>query len=703
MKKFIIFGLIIVIVFGTVIGITIFLKVERQGVEEVLPQEPQLYVHFDNVSQNLNDIASSQIWKSLKEINYNLLLEKSNFSREQVDALKTAFKQITDPQTQAFLQKFFGQEVALAIYPMPIDLSSMASLSPAVISNFVNDVFSNIFIVTRIPADIQILELFSGMIGNLGEGVSQETVHYKDFKIHVMSLKDIQVKIAFVRIKDLLVISFGERAAQKSVDVYRKDRTALSSDPNFQETRKKSVDSSEISGYWDMEKFFSAMKSQIDVMVSWASARSHEDDSGSVAEQFEQAFKTVAGFKTVSLSMKTDKLTEIKTRVTLDKSQLDPQFASFYNCPASQNKTIELIPSGVLGYYWSDCIVLGEYWKQVKTEFDQMKNDPGQDPQEKIDWVESSLGLGIENDILPAFGTQFGGYLSDIEIGGIFPLPKFLLFAKIADKSKAEVLFSKLTQNSFFMLQTENYDGIPIQYINSPLGGNQIQPGYCFLDDYVLIAINRSLLESSIDAYKKRVPSLLQDQVFQRIDQGLSDENTGIYFSRVGQFAEKLEDIIKWINSWAKAQYERKDAFREGSLKRLEDVKVEIKGAQQELEQIQENIKKLDTEMAGLTSQGMDTSAVKTGLENARKLLTTKKNDIEALEDKQVELRQLVAGYDGSTKGEEMKQLLLDEVAYPVLRSLSSVESLGVRTTTQGDTFESTVLIKVWKSPNEHP
>ena len=39
--------------------------------------------------------------------------------------------------------------------------------------------------------------------------------------------------------------------------------------------------------------------------------------------------------------------------------------------------------------------------------------------------------MNIEEDVLPAFGDEMGGYLKDVRVGSLFPVPEFLFFIKI--------------------------------------------------------------------------------------------------------------------------------------------------------------------------------------------------------------------------------------------------------------------------------
>jgi len=171
---------------------------------------------------------------------------------------------------------------------------------------------------------------------------------------------------------------------------------------------------------------------------------------------------------------------QAKTQLTYNLKEMKSEQADLLACPAGENRTIHFVPTDILGYQWSNCFKLEHYWRQISDEVKQL--DPS---QSKINEFEGKIGMNVANDILPAFGEEIGGYLKDIQVGGFFPLPEFLLFVEVNNESKAEQLLGRLQQQPLVSLQEENYGGTLIKYLALPLGEN-IQPGYCFLENYLL-------------------------------------------------------------------------------------------------------------------------------------------------------------------------------------------------------------------------
>jgi len=504
-----------------------------------------------------------------------------------------------------------------------------------------------------------------------------------------------RIKISYVRLKNLLVISLGDLAAQKSVDTYTKDRRSLSEDPKFIEARKHSVESPDIISYWDMEEFFQFMKEQVNVIVSWIPKDAENNQTNKIERQLEEALKTVAGFKNLSFSANLDSFSEFKVSMFLDPSNISADLTNYYLCNSVKNETLGFTPQGVLGYQWNTCINLEYYWDQLIGEVAKAgDSDEGTKVADQIKQFEAALGLSVESDILPAFGDEFGGYLSDIQVGGMFPIPKFLLFVKVNDQSKVETILTTLTKNPLFLLQNESYSGININYFSSPLGGEDLQPSYCFLGDYLLIAINKNVIKSSIDANNDQAKSLLSDEAFKEVDKGLTDPNMSIYFARMGAFVNKIEGMIEWANNWAGAQDQKRTAFKAGSEQRLKDVESDITEAEGEIKAMMAEVRGINEKIAEFETQGLDATASQEELKITEASIEEKKKDADALIEQKLELVEIIKGYEKNTMSAETRKLFLNEFVYPLLTGISSIETFGGRTTIENDIFESTVMFK---------
>ena len=690
MRKLVIIVIGVVLVVGLAV---LFLKFQKKGlaIEEVVPQEAQLYAYFDNAEDNIKEMGRSQFWQTMGQLDYKQLADKGILNPAQVLVFQEVQSKLSDPQAQMVLQKLFGKEFAVVVYPLSIKISALADLSVLATPTFLDDALSNFMIVTRIPPDVQVAESFSGLFQGFGEDTKKETLNYKDFTIHSVVFPKIILRVSYVRLKDLLVVTLGERAAQKCIDVFKKERPSLAQEGQFIEAMKRSVKDRELYLYWDMEQFLASMKDQVEGITSLVSARAQEADAAQVSAQLNQALASVSGFKTFTLSGHFDSLSKLQFNMFLDVARISPDLAAYYTCEATANRTLKLVPPGVLGYQWNSCFHLERYWDQLVAELAKRGgNDNGGGVSGQIRQMESALGFSIENDILPAFGDEFGGYLADVSVTGGFPVPKFLFFIETKDKNKVNKLLSTLTQNPFLLLQQENYADTTINYFNSPLGGEDIQPGYAYAEDYLLIAINRKILKASIDAYAGHAPSLSGDRGFKDIDHGLTEKNLSIFYVQMAIFANRLEDMIEWANGWAEGQQKQREALKSGTQQRLDIVIADIR-------RLQEDIQEMEKEKSSTVTVEGTQEAASLGADTKKELEQTienKKSDLKALEEQRSEFEGLVKSYENTGLDSQKRQVFLETLVYPFLSGLSSISTFAGRTTIEGDVFESTFLFK---------
>lgn len=685
MKKWI---LVLVVVLMAGIGAGIFWQMQkaRFSIEGVLPQGALLYVQLRDVEQNLNEMASMPFWQAVRDIDYDLLEKKGALSPQQGLFIRRIEGWLSEVATNPLSKRLFGRDVALAVYPPFQDMNALMRGTEILNPKVVEGLLSGIFLVTRVDPDVQFAELVSRLFNQHDANLSRGQLEYKGEIIHTITISNVGIKFGVVRLKDLLVIGVGEEAARLSVDVFKRDRPALAQDPRFDRVRKTFLAPSDMTGFFDFETFLALLKGQADKLIGLAG----EDAESAMAQaQWRDILARMAGFKTLGFSARVAPLMKFSNYLLFEPGELSAEYAPLYTCPPEENKTIRFIPKDVLGYEWSNCFQLDYYWGEIKKELARIES-----PESKVKDLETRMGLSVEGDILPAFGDEIGGYLSDIQVGGLFPIPQFLLFAEVRNKLKTEQLLSRVKNQPLMMAQEENYKGVPLKYFALPLG-EAVQPGYCFLGDYLLVATNRRLLKDSIDASGNDDMALSASPAFQEINFGLTDKNRTVQFARVAQVIEKAKGIVGWSSQWMTAQDLKAQAFKAGSEKPLEEVKAVIAAKEGELKEIRGQIILLEDKIWNMETKGADAGAQKAELDGLKKQLDVKKAEITAEHERREELENILHDYEESAPDPALRQVYLDEVVYPVLEGLKSIRSYGLRATVDDGGFASSVFLKI--------
>lgn len=685
MKKLII-ALLCLIIVG--IGIGIFWKTRKAGssIENILPENTLAYVHMKDVAQNLEGMAAAPFWKSLAGIDYDTLVKKNVLKAEQKIFIDLVREQLLDVLTHPVSRRLFGREIVLAIYPSANDagasLAQIKSLNPKV----TEELLSGVFLVTRVDPDVQFVEFVSRFFSEYGPNISQGQVEYKGEIIRTITINPIGIKFGAVCLKDLLVIGIGEQAARASVDVLKGDKPALAQDPRFIQAQETFLAPSDMLGFLNFKTFLTLLKPQIEKLVG---SNAGQTGAAETYAQVEKFFAQMSGVKTFGFSAQLKPLVRLDSRFFFEPKELNPEYAPLYTCPAGENKTMAFVPKEVLGYQWSNCLKLDYYWEQIRQESVKKGVSASQ-----IDDFESRMGLDVEADILPAFGDEIGWYVSDIQLGGPFPIPKLLFFVKIRDKSKTENLLVKFKEQPFMAWQEETYNGVPIKYLPLPLG-EDVQPGYGFLGDYLLIATSRQLIKASVDASGDPSLSLPASEAFKEINLGLTDKNRSVQFLKIGEVIEKMKGIIEWSAQWVTAKDKKTRAFKTGSEKPLEEVKADIALKEEELKGIRDQIISLEDSIWNKEAEGEDVSSRQAQLNSLKIQLDSKKAEITAANERQEELAKVVQEYDTHQQDEELRKLYFDELVYPLMEGLKSIIAYGLRVTASDKALESSILLKI--------
>jgi len=665
-------------------GVTYYLKTQEKGqsVENILPKEALVYVHLNDVEKNLQQMASMPLWKAVSNINYDLLIEKNIIPRQQKMAIDMVRAQITEVLNNPMVKKLFGKEVAFAVYSPEQDIEAMVGNMKGFDPKVIEELLSGFVLVTRVEPDVQFAEVLTRSVSQFGANVTQGQVEYKGEIIRTLSVANAGIKLGFVRFGDLLVLGVGEKAARLSIDTFR-GAPSLLDDPQFQDIQSSFLDSPAAVGYFDFETFLSLISDQVKKLASAGA------DANIGQGQVEKAFNKMAGLEKFVFSFQMAPVMRFNNAVLMNTAKLDPEYAKLYTCPAEDNKTIEFVPKGVLGYQWTNCFELDYYWREIKKEVVKKLN-----AAPKIDELEQKIGFDIELDILPAFGDEVGGYISDILVGGIFPIPKIALFIEIKDRLKAERLLDKLKDQPVAMLQEENHSGVPLKYIALPFG-EDVQPGYCFLDDYLLVATSRNLLKSSIDASKNSLLSLPADMAFKEVNFGLTDKNRSVQFVKIGEILSKARGIIGWSNEWITAKEKKAQAFKAGSEKPLIEAEENIATIENEVADMRNKIGLLEDEVWDKEYKGEDVTAQQAQIGELKNQIEAKELELAGAHERKVELANILSETKSDAPDPAVRQAIVDQVVYPLLENLKSLETYGLRVTTGKDRLESSIMLKI--------
>jgi hypothetical protein len=189
--------------------------------------------------------------------------------------------------------------------------------------------------------------------------------------------------------------------------------------------------------------------------------------------------------------------------------------------------------------------------------------------------------------------------------------------------------------------------------------------------------------------------ALLASPDFKKINLGLTERNRNVQFVKVGTVLEKIKGIIGWANDWVSARDRKAEAFLMGSQRPLEEVKVEITAKEQELEDIRNSKMQIEDEIWNVETKGEDSTALKNQISELANQEAMIELELAGLRERKEELENILQQSMADIPDPVTRQLFLNEVIYPVLESLKSIRSYGLRATADGETIQTSVFFDI--------
>lgn len=681
MKKIIpvIIGVVVLLAFGA--GIFLW-QANRKAVplETLLPEQPVGYVRQTQLSKGLEEFARTRFYQDLQAINVENAIEKIGAGPEGAARYKKLKQTLFSGENQQLVKQLFGKEFVVAAYPddslknfQPKDSEEMTMIAM--------QMAQNIFVVSRISPELQVAEFVSKFFLQYQEELSSRTSQYRGKTITVLSTKDGIINIGYFRMKDILVVGLGEKAARAAIDTLARSRKSLAQDPVFLKSRGAFLEGAESVGYMDFQVFYKLLK---EGMTQWLAGQ--KDIPPGYEERFQEELKQMAGMQTVTYSGKTGPVYAAKMDLHFDKNALHPDVKPFYTCPPDSNKTLSFVPSDTLVYNWSTCIDVKELWRQFQSGLEsdaELGGGQAAPPSRMIAAVEQQLGMSLEKDILPVLGREFGVYLTDLDVSGMIPIPRIVFLAQVTEKAGAEAVLNKLLAlQPMLRPEQEQYSDAAVMYIPVPMFEG-LEPAYAFIGDYLLIATNRAALKSSLDTAKDPGKSLSSATGFQEVNFGLTDKNNSVFFMQVDRTMEKAQSLLDWVVTWGGKAAVQQEAFKTGSQQRLADIRGNI-------------VKDKET-LAGLTDQLAKLSAPASGeaadrpaqIEEVKKRIEETETAIKTNEEREEELQSILEEYEMMAPEVDRNKLLIDELVRPFFKAVSHFKGVSSRSVTGEGVVES--------------
>lgn len=493
------------------------LREEEVGVDpsHFLPATTSIYLENRDLEDSIDFFRQSKLGKTIESINYELLFREFDIYESHYPTFVDFRNEVNEFLDSQLFKQLLSKKVVVSLIPYSDKAIGLPLL----------EIKKRLLFILEPKLSSSIIDLISGL--NL-EGTEQTSTKYGARTIKIHHLEDGE-KLATTKVDELILVSFNEALIRKSLDQYESNnKLSLYDNQEFMEHRRL---------HNDVQMFFyssvQSIRKQIPIVI---------DKLDSTKKQLiTKQLKSWEGWKTASFGIRHDaEQVYDKAVVFFDAQKLDKPTRKLLLIPPQNNDTLEIIPSNVVSYFWTNTLDLKTIWQTVLAEGDIGPKER----KEMIDDFKKGVGIGPEK-LFDMTGNQFGFTIMEGTGISFIPLPELAVFFEIKKPKAIHSIIQKRLKELNIPLQTLNYKKKTLIYWSNAIQ-NSLQPVYCICGNYLFIASTVELLKKIIDTEESGA-GLLNDPEFLSISNGqLNGKSNSVSFVRFSSFIQLAKELVNW-------------------------------------------------------------------------------------------------------------------------------------------------------------
>jgi len=641
------------ILLALLLGAWIWFQRPGLPVERVLPSHPLVFARLTHVEEHIHQIISSDFGKNIAAIDLPDVLNRNHFSPKDIKDFQRWQKDLVGFWGNPLTKRFLGKESAFSVYRQ--------------------DHSYQVYMVFRLTLSTRIAEGLAQLSHQWGDDVSVRQQRYQGRVINHVLFKKQGVGLAYVRIRDLLIVipeTWGD--LKVVIDIYQHKNGSLQQDPAFNFVRRNAYPSGDGLVYVNLNLFSKLWRGEMDSRLT------------------PLGYQTSA-FPVYGLSYMPGVVSKYKMLIGLDQKYLPTGMRKVFSCPALANDSLKFVPVNAIAYNWGACYDFEQAWVSLKKRLEEYP-ELAQGIDKFKHRLENYFQINIKSEVLPVLGHEIGGYLTDVDMQGTYPFPRLLLFVKIQDRPTAEHLLDKLTQNPSMMLYSEEYKDVKIHYISLPLGAN-MDPGYGFLGDYLLLATSRQLIKRSIDAYHDALRSIVSDDMMDQFSLTDDQKFHSMTLMKTAELSRRAQDFLGWVDKYLSGQVSMAAAYKQDGDNKKHELDQAIAERSAELALAQKKLTKLKTASLSVVPFD-DPESLNGAIENLNREENTMRDDIANYTEQKEDLSRLLDNYALGAQSAKLTMYNMENVVSPVLKSLESIDAQAVTMRFGDKVLETEFLVK---------
>lgn len=523
---------------------------EGVGLETLIPKDAVAYYSMKDFKGTWSLVKDSNFWKQVS----SLQLWKDLKTQENINAFsKSLNDSLGFDLTEGKIMDVIGQELALAI-----------------VVGARNDTEPKVLILTKTGTRTQLAETAAKLIDKArGAGTSAvETWKYGDSTLtHVKSNDPTAPEINYVFVSNVLALGIGntKEVLQNVVDLYKgKSSDSIAHSEGYQKlAAMEGKTGAHVVGkfYMDFDKITQTVGG-VNLPVPGGTGPAN------VAAPLSM-LKSIGGVTWIDNGLNT------KIFVIPNKANMDETTRSLWDVKPQKPSSIHFVPEGTVLYSVSNSLDVPGLWKIWQTNLSKQAPEQAKAITDAIAVAEKNMGMSIEGDILSWIGDEIAYTFNEVNVEGIFPIPKMALIVKVKDEAKAKAFLEKLVDlinkqavaapaaaapgagapaetapaAPPFQLKLEktNYGGVEVNAMNVPLIGKGLSPGYAFVNGFLVVASGSSMLEKMIDVSQNKGNSIISDPNYKKVASAIAGDVNQLGYVNTEKMFDVAVDICNWV------------------------------------------------------------------------------------------------------------------------------------------------------------
>ncbi|MBU4394477.1 MAG: DUF3352 domain-containing protein [Proteobacteria bacterium] len=518
-----------------ILVVVYFLVTTRMGkgtAADFLPAEALVCIEQRDLGQLLDEFKVSRLGRAVTGIDYVKIAEGLGLPLEEVNRIRDMRKQLDEFSNSPVFKEFFGQEFTLGLLPVPDDSLDIPEKTMR----------ASLLLIAKPRHNTDIIELLTSLFSGKLE---QTSTQYGKYSLK-QYLIDENNTLTTAIIDGYVIAAFDDRLVKESLDRYDSKQGSLAQKKEYIRLRHDFI-KAKLFTYVSMP----ALHGQLN-RLSETLDPVRKEGLQKVTDQWK-------GWEGLAFGAWQEKgLLRDKAVILFKKDLLDPLVGKMFTIQPVDNKTLTMVPAGVLGYYWTNTLNMNAFWEMFTLEM--------KDSAEQLKAMEQDVKTvtGVElPQLLSMFGSEAVVLLRKIATDGFIPLPDGAIFLKIEKEDDFMKMLKPLLAKNNIPTKTEEYKGVNLTTLEVSFHPS-LQPVYALHQGYLILASTVDLVKNIVDSTagdgkgrsnvaksKDGVSGALisEDsfkQVNQGLDHGMTKKNNSVSFIRFSSLLHVVKELASW-------------------------------------------------------------------------------------------------------------------------------------------------------------